>query len=90
MENRIENFAELEGAINNLKILSQEITSTFNEANRVYDEQKDGWYSMTSRQESQKMMDYTEESKKIAKNVNEVSEAIERFKTATRTVDEQK
>ena len=90
MENRIENFAELEGALNNLKMLSQEVTSTFSESSRVYDEQKEGWYSQTSRSESEKMMDYAEEAKKIAKNVNEVSEAIEKFKTATRTADEQR
>lgn len=90
MENRIENFAELEGALSSLRTLSDDINKTFGEANHVYDEQKEGWYSVTSRQESEKMMDYAEEAKKIAKNVAEVSEAIERFKTATRTVDEQR
>lgn len=89
MENRIESFAELESAINNLKSLSQEITSTLNESSNVYSEQKEGWYSMTSRSESEKMMNYAEEAKKIAKNVNEVSEAIEKFKTSTIIVDEQ-
>ena len=88
MENRIESFAELEGALNNLMSLSQEITSTLNETNAIYDEQKDGWYSVTSRNEAEKMMNYSEEAKKIAKNISEVSEAIQRFKTSTRTEDE--
>ena len=90
IENRIENFAELESALNEMKLLSEEITGTFGEANQIYDEQKEGWYSITSKQESQKMMDYAEEAKKIAKNIAEVSEAVERFKTATRAADEQK
>ena len=88
MENRIESLAKLEGALNNLMSLSQEITSTLNETNAIYDEQKDGWYSVTSRNEAEKMMNYSEEAKKIAKNISEVSEAIQRFKTSTRNEDE--
>ena len=88
MENRIENFAELESALQNLQTLSQDITTTFNETNSIYEEQKEGWYSATSRSESEKMMNYSEEAKKIAKNISEVSEAIQKFKVNTQTEDE--
>ena len=88
MENRIENFAELESALQNLQTLSQDITATLNETNSIYEEQKEGWYSATSRSESEKMMNYSEEAKKIAKNISEVSEAIQKFKINTQTEDE--
>ena len=88
MENKIENFAELETALANLKTLSDDVNQTFSEIGQAYDTQKEGWASATSRNQTEKMMDYSEESKKIAKNINEVSEAIQRFKTATRTEDE--
>ena len=70
MENRIESFSELENALSNLAMLSQDITATLNETNNVYNDQKEGWYSATSRKETEKMMDYAEEAKKIAKNTS--------------------
>ena len=34
------------------------------------------------------MMDYAGEAQKIAKNINEVSEAVQKFKTTTQNIDE--
>ena len=89
VENRIESFAELETAISNLSQLSDKITATLNETNAIYESQDEAWYSANSRKESSKMMNYSEEAQKIAKNVGEVSETVEKFKTKTRNIDEQ-
>ena len=64
------------------------ITATLNELNSIYEDQKSAWYSASSTRQSEKMMNYSEEAKKIAQNVKEVSEAIQKFKTATRNIDE--
>lgn len=89
-ENKIESFQELEGALSNLSSLAEEITSTLNVTNTIFEEQKQGWYSANSNLQSQKMMNYADEATKIAKNVREVSGAIDKFKTATHNIDELK
>jgi len=90
IENRIESFAELESALSNLTNLSEEITSTLNESQAIYEDQGQAWYSANSTTQSEKMMDYAEEAEKIAKNVRLVSEAIQKFKTTTKNIDETK
>lgn len=89
MENRIESFAELENALTNLTVLSDEIAEIFQESQRIYEEQKDGWYSANSMREAEKMVDYATEADKIAKNIRIVSDAIQMFKTKTKETDEQ-
>ena len=88
VENKIESFAELESALSNLTSLSDEIKTTLNETQGIYEEQGQAWHSRNSTKESEKMMNYAEESEKIAKNVAEVSNAIQKFKTATHNIDE--
>ncbi len=90
IENRIESFSELENALSNLSNLSEEVASTLRESQSIYEDQGQAWYSANSTSESEKMMNYAEESEKIAKNVQEVSGAIQRFKTATQNIDETK
>lgn len=88
-ENRIESFAALEGALNNLTQLSSEISQTFNQLQQAYESQDQGWASANSTTQLNKMMDYATESQKISKNISEVSEAVGKFKTATQSIDEQ-
>ncbi len=88
-ENRIESFSELEGALSNLQVLSDEITKTFNELNAIYESQGSAWHSANSTKESTKMVNYAEEATKIANNVRVVSDAITKFKTATHNIDVQ-
>lgn len=88
-ENRIESFSELETALNNLTSLSQELKVTFGETQSIYEDQDAAWHSQNSMRQTEKMMNYSEEAEKIAKNINEVSEAIQRFKTQTHNIDEQ-
>lgn len=88
-ENKIESFSALETALSNLQTLSEDITKTFQESNSIYESQGSAWASANSSKESNKMTDYAGEAAKIATNVSTVSEAINKFKTATRNVDEQ-
>ena len=88
-ENRIESFSELESALTNLTSLAEEIKTTFAESQSIYEAQDEAWHSQNSSKQSEKMMNYAEESEKISKNVNSVSEAIQKFKTTTRNIDEQ-
>lgn len=88
-ENRIESFAELETALNNLLNLSSEITATLNETNAIFETQNEAWRSVNSTSQANKMQDYASESLKIAKNVQEVSETIQKFKTQTHDIDAQ-
>ncbi len=89
IDNRIESFDELEGALNNLKTLSEEISKTFAESQIIYEEQDAAWHSANSTRQSEKMMDYAGEAEKIAKNVNVISDTIQKFKTTTRNIDEE-
>lgn len=88
-DNRIESFSALEGALNNLQQLSNEVSNTFNQISSTYDTQQEGWASANSTSQQNKMMDYAGEAQKIAKNINEVSEAVQKFKTTTQSIDEQ-
>ena len=88
MEDKIENFEELETALANLQNLSQEINTTFNESASIYETQGEAWYSANSTKESTKMVNYADEALKIAKNVREVSDTINKFKTTSRNIDE--
>ena len=87
-EDKIETFAALETALTNLQNLSQEINTTFNESAAIYEGQGEAWYSANSTTESNKMVNYADEAIKIAKNVSEVSAAINKFKTTSRNIDE--
>ena len=78
MEDKIENFEELETALANLQNLSQEINTTFNESASIYETQGEAWYSANS----------AREATKIGKNVSEVSDTINKFKTTSRNIDE--
>ncbi len=89
IENKIESFDELETALSNLRNLSEEVKGTLAETQRIYEEQDTAWHSVNSTKQSEKMMDYASESEKIAKNVNTVSEAIEKFRKATQNIDKQ-
>ena len=89
IENRIESFSELENALNNLSKLSEEINKTLKDTDQIYESQKEGWYSAKSTSEINKMTNYADEALKIAKNVSEVSDTIQKFKTATHNIDEQ-
>ena len=88
-ENRIESFSALESALNNLQQLSNEVSNTLNQVSSTYDTQQEGWASAKSTSQQNKMMDYASEAQKIAKNINEVSEAVQKFKTTTQNIDEQ-
>ena len=89
-DNRIESFSALESALNNLQQLSNEVSNTLNKTSSTYDTQQEGWSSAHSASQQNKMMDYAGEAQKIAKNINEVSEAVQKFKTTTKSIDEQK
>ena len=69
--------------------LSNEVSNTFNQVSSTYDTQQEGWASANSASQQNKMMDYAGEAQKIAKNINEVSEAVKKFKTTTQNIDEQ-
>ena len=88
MENRIESFTELEKA---LSIMSNEVSprikKTFENTQSIYDDLHTGWSSANARSQSEKMIDYASESEKIAKNIGEISETIQRFKTTTHNID---
>ena len=89
VKNRIESFSELEGALANLTNLSGELKASLEETQSIYEDQDAAWHSANSSRQSEKMMDYAGESEKIAKNIHEVSETIQRFKTSTRNIDEE-
>lgn len=88
IENRIENFAELTNALDNLNNLSEEITKTLSKTQEIYENQSAGWYSHNSTRESETMINYAEESKIVAKNIREVSEKVKNFKNNSRSIDE--
>ena len=44
-DNRIESFSALEGALNNLQQLSNEVSNTLNQTSSTYDTQQEGWSS---------------------------------------------
>ena len=89
VENKIESFSELETALTNLTNLSGEIKTTLEETQSIYEDQDMAWHSANSAKQSEKMMDYAGEAEKIAKNIHEVSETIQKFKTSTRNIDEE-
>ena len=87
-ENRIESFNELETALANLQSLAEEVNTTFNESASIYETQGEAWYSANSAREANKMVNYADEATKIGKNVSEVSDTINKFKTTSRNIDE--
>ena len=89
-ENRIESFSALEQALNNMTQLASEISNTLKETSDIYDSQASGWASANSTSQQNKMMDYAGEPQKISKNIAEVSEAVQKFRTTTYNIDEQK
>ena len=88
-ENKIESFSALESALNNLTQLSDEVSTTFNQLQQVYETQNQGWASSNSTSQTNKMTDYATESQKISRNIAEVSGAVAKFKTTTQSIDEQ-
>ena len=88
MENLIISYDALKSATEDLQRLSTEITNTLQKIQNAYENQGKGWSSASSNQQSQKMVNYTDEANKIAKNIREVSEAIEKFKTMNQNIDE--
>lgn len=89
-ENRIESFEKLEGALKNLSDLSNTIQKTLTSLNGTYEEQGRGWSSSASSMQENKMVDYATESEKIAKNVNDVSEVVQKFKAQVEAINEEK
>lgn len=91
IENKFKSFAQVEKAISIMKDeVAPRITKTFEETRGIYDELHTGWSSANARSQSEKMINYAEEAEKIAKNISEVSNAIERFKTTTHIINETK
>jgi len=87
IENRVESFDELKTALNNLKVLSEEISGTLRDSQAIYEDQSQAWSSANSTQESEKMVDYAEASKKIPANMQKVSEALDRTISLTKEID---
>lgn len=87
MENQIDSFSELEGYLNELGTLSEEISSTMEELQNTFANQQEGWDSSTSQSEVNKMNDYVQESKKLSSNVETIKEAVANFKKATQEED---
>ena len=48
MENQIDSFSELEGYLNELGTLAEEISSTMEELQNTFANQQEGWDSSTS------------------------------------------
>ena len=90
MENKIENFAELEASLNKMAAVSEEMAANLKETATLYEEQKNGWYSATSMGQSEKMVETAENATTIPKNINTISEAVQKFKTKVKTADETK
>lgn len=86
--NRIESFSELSNALDNLTNLSEEMIKTLSKSQSIYEGQSAGWDSHNSTKESDTMINYSEESKTIAKNVRQVSDAVKNFKTGSYNIDE--
>ena len=87
MENQIDSFSELEGYLNELGTLAEEISSTMEELQNTFANQQEGWDSYTSQSEVNKMNDYVQESKKLSSNVETIKEAVANFKKATQEED---
>lgn len=87
MENQIDSFSELEGYLNELGTLSEEISSTMEELQNTFANQQEGWDSSTSQSEVDKMNEYVQESKKLSSNVETIKEAVANFKKATQEED---
>ena len=87
MENQIDSFSELEGYLNELGTLAEEISSTMEELQNTFANQQEGWDSSTSQSEVNKMNDYVQESKKLSNNVETIKEAVANFKKATQEED---
>lgn len=87
MENQIDSFSELEGYLNELGTLAEEIASTMEELQNTFANQQEGWDSSTSQSEVNKMNDYVQESKKLSSNVETIKEAVANFKKATQEED---
>lgn len=87
MENQIDSFSELEGYLNELGTLAEEISSTMEELQNTFANQQEGWDSSTSQSEVNKMNDYVQESKKLSSNVQTIKEAVANFKKATQEED---
>lgn len=87
MENQIDSFSELEGYLNELGTLAEEISSTMEELQNTFANQQEGWDSSTSQSEVNKMNDYVQESKKLSSNVETIKEAVANFKKATQEED---
>ena len=85
---RIGNFDELTNALDSLNNLSDEIMKTFSKTQSIYDNQSSGWYSRNSSNESDKMINYSEVSKSIAKNMHVVGNLIEQYKEKNKNIDE--
>ena len=83
------NYDRLRQSVNNLKELSQEINVTFGKTQRVYESQSSGWSSARSTQETNKMVNYTDEAKRIAKLIDEISDLINNYANVTQMINEE-
>lgn len=83
------NYDKLRQSVSNLRSLSQEITSTLERTQQVYEQQSSGWSSARSTQESGKMVNYSEEAKRIAKLIDEISNLISGYANVTEMINEE-
>ena len=83
-----ESYADFEKTISKLGELSTSISNTLERTKEVYSEQRNAWHSQTANREKDKMVEYTDNSKKIATYLTEISEAAIKYEEAMKKTDE--